>query len=141
KQLGQQKIDHDIPHEIENKLEEKFQHALLLHGHKKSGWRVRLPTTGLTRLEFPRVKQVQKLNWANQSQNQNQKQEHRQECLCYLGRKGAAAAAVSGGVGILENETLAHQRFFVFESCAVQIEKAFRVYEETSAEFFENFVA
>jgi len=41
----------------------------------------------------------------------------------------------------LENETLAHQRFFVFERCAVQIEKTFWVYEEACAEFFENFVA
>jgi hypothetical protein len=38
--------------------------SFILTGHKKSGWRVRLPTTGLTRLEFPRVEQLQKLNWA-----------------------------------------------------------------------------
>src|SRR5579864_8012264 len=67
--------------------------------------------------------------------------EHRQECLCYLRRKGAAAAAVSGGVGILKHETLAHQRFFVFERGAIQIKETFWIDEETRAEFLENFVA
>jgi hypothetical protein len=61
--LGQKKLEHEVSQEIEQSLKEKFQHALLLREHKKSGWRVRLPTTGLTRLEFPRVEQVQKLNW------------------------------------------------------------------------------
>src|SRR5580698_10628843 len=56
-------------------------------------------------------------------------------------RKGAAASAVSGGVGILENESLAHQRFFVFERCAVEIQETFRVNEEACAEFFKDFVA
>ena len=61
--------------------------------------------------------------------------------MLLLRRERAAAAAVSGGVGILEHETLAHQCFFVFERCAVEIQKAFWVYEEARAEFFEDFVA
>ncbi len=49
KELGRQELDHKVHQEFENKGE-KLQHVLLSHGHKKSGWRVRLPTTGMTRL-------------------------------------------------------------------------------------------
>src|SRR6266436_2416646 len=57
-----------------------------------------------------------------------------------LGRKRAAAAAVARRVGILEDESLAHQRLFVLERRAVQIQKTFRVDEEARAELFEDFV-
>ena len=58
-----------------------------------------------------------------------------------LRREGAAAAAVSRGVGILEDEALAHQRLFVFERRAVQIQKALGIDEDARAMFLENFVA
>src|SRR6266852_1303245 len=58
-----------------------------------------------------------------------------------LGRKRAAAAAVARRVGILEDESLAHERLFVLERSAVQIQKTFRVDEEACAELFEDFVA
>src|SRR5580700_3114145 len=57
------------------------------------------------------------------------------------GRKGAAAAAASGSVGILEDEALAHQGFFVLQRGAVQIEKTLWVDEQARTEFFENFIA
>src|SRR5712692_4799390 len=52
-----------------------------------------------------------------------------------LRRKRAAAAAVARRVGILEDESLAHQRLFVLERRAVQEQKTFRVNENTCAEF------
>src|SRR5260370_38192942 len=58
-----------------------------------------------------------------------------------LGRKRAAAAAVARRVGILENESLAHQRFFVLKRRAVQIQKTFGVDKKARPEFFEDFVA
>src|SRR6266403_5990728 len=58
-----------------------------------------------------------------------------------LGRKGAAAAAVARCVGILENESLAHQRLFIFERRAVQVQKTLRVNEEARTEFLKNFIA
>src|SRR5260370_2802736 len=58
-----------------------------------------------------------------------------------LGRKRAAAAAVARRVGILEDESLAHERLFVLERSAVQIQKTFRVDEEARAELLENLVA
>src|SRR5260370_9373021 len=58
-----------------------------------------------------------------------------------LRRKGAAAAAVARRVGILEDESLAHERLFVFERGAVQIQETFRIDEEARAEFLENLVA
>ena len=36
---------------------------------------------------------------------------------------------------------MAHQRFFIFERRAVQIQKTLWIYEEARAEFLENFVA
>ena len=57
------------------------------------------------------------------------------------GGKGAAATAVSRCVGILKNETLAHQRFFVLERRALQIQKALGVYELARAMLFKNFIA
>jgi hypothetical protein len=54
KQLAQQELDHQVPQEFQN-IREKIQHDPLVHGHKKSGWRVRLPTTcGESRFAFPR---------------------------------------------------------------------------------------
>src|SRR5258708_7471142 len=58
-----------------------------------------------------------------------------------LSRKGATAAAVARRVGILEDESLAHQRLFVFESGSVQKQKTFRVNEGARAEFLEDLVA
>src|SRR5947208_16593543 len=57
------------------------------------------------------------------------------------GGEGAAAAAVAGGVGIDENKSLAHERVFVIERGAVQVQKTFRVYEDAGAELLENFIA
>src|SRR5258708_11971209 len=67
-------------------------------------------------------------------------EEHRLKSAL-LGRERAAAAAVARRVGILENESLAHQRLFVLERRAVQEQKTFRVNEEARAEFFEDLVA
>src|SRR6266403_1181707 len=58
-----------------------------------------------------------------------------------LGRKRAAAAAVARRVGILEDESLAHQRLFIFERRAVQVQKTLRVNEEARTEFLKNFIA
>src|SRR5260370_12377209 len=58
-----------------------------------------------------------------------------------LGRKRAAAAAVARRVRILENESLAHQRLFVLDSPAVQVQKTFLVNEQARAPFLEDFVA
>src|SRR5438876_9470181 len=67
--------------------------------------------------------------------------EDRLKPVLLLGRKGAAAAAVARRVGILEDESLAHQRLFVLERRAVQIQEAFGVDEESRAEFLKDFVA
>src|SRR5712664_728748 len=72
--------------------------------------------------------------------NRIRREEHRLKSVP-LGRKRAAAAAVARRVGILENESLAHQRLFVLERRAVQIQKTFRVDEEARAEFLEDFFA
>src|SRR6266852_3240699 len=72
--------------------------------------------------------------------NRIRREEHRLKSVP-LGRKRAAAAAVARRVGILEDESLAHQRLFVLERSAVQIQKTFLVDEEARAEFFEDFVA
>src|SRR5207302_6269746 len=71
----------------------------------------------------------------------NQTARNSRNCSTLLGRKGAAAATVPRRVGILENESLAHQRLFVLERRAVQEQKAFRVHEEARAVFFEDLVA
>ena len=52
-----------------------------------------------------------------------------------------AAAAASRGVGILKDESLAHQGLFVFEDSAGKIEQAFGIDEDAGAEFLENLVA
>src|SRR4029077_6834835 len=54
--------------------------------------------------------------------------------------EGAAAAAIASGVGILEDESLAHQRLFVFERRPVQIEQALGVDEEARAILLENLI-
>src|SRR5439155_4341322 len=84
---------------------------------------------------FPRRNQF------NEKPNQSKTKEDRLKPVLLLGRKGAAAAAVARRVGILENESLAHQRFFVLERRAVQVQKTFLVNEETRAEFLEDLVA
>src|SRR5258708_13165923 len=56
-----------------------------------------------------------------------------------LGRERAAAAAIARGVGILEHESLAHQRLFVLERRAIQAQQAFRVNEDARAFFPEIF--
>jgi hypothetical protein len=58
-----------------------------------------------------------------------------------LGREGAAAATASRGVGVMEYEALAHQRVFVFECCAVQVQKAFRIDEDARTKLLEDLVA
>src|SRR5437879_30150 len=58
-----------------------------------------------------------------------------------LSRKGAAAAAVARRIGILKNESLPHERLFVFERGAVQVQKAFGINEEAGAKFLEDLVA
>src|SRR6266436_1744145 len=105
-------------------------------GTKKSGWRVRLPTTCQTRLVVPPPEPIQQ-----RRRHQKPNKEDRLKPVLLLRRKGAAAAAVARGIGILENESLAHQRLFVLERSAVQIQKTFRVDEDTRAELFEDFVA
>jgi hypothetical protein len=60
-----------------------FKNRSFLTGHKKSGWRVRLPTTGLTRLGIPPLEQMQKLALAKIN-SKAENEEHRQECLCYF---------------------------------------------------------
>src|SRR6266852_2266798 len=61
--------------------------------------------------------------------------------LCYLSRERTAAAATTRRIGILENETLAHQRIFVVERRAVQIKKTLGIDEDARAVFLKNFVA
>src|SRR5712664_789084 len=51
--------------------------------------------------------------------------EDRLKPVLLLRRKGAAAAAVARRVRILKNEALAHQRLFILERRAVQIQKTF----------------
>src|SRR6266581_1803378 len=104
-------------------------------GTKKSGWRVRLPTTCQAReRSFPH-------------RNRIRGEEHRlptragQVPTVLLSRKRAAAATVARRIGILENETLAHERFLVLECGAVQVQKTLRVNEEARAKFLEDLVA
>src|SRR5260370_2331244 len=73
--------------------------------------------------------------------HQKPNKEDRLKPVLLLRRKRAAAAAVAGRVRILKNESLAHQRLFVLERRAVQIQKTLRVDEEARAELFEDFVA
>src|SRR5438876_9348812 len=84
---------------------------------------------------FPRRNQF------NEKPNQSKTKEHRLKPVLLLGRKRAAAAAVARRVGILENESLAHQRFFVLERRAVQIEETLRINEDACAKFLEDLVA
>src|SRR5256885_14015081 len=84
---------------------------------------------------FPRRNQF------NEKPNQSKTKEDRLKPVLLLGRKGAAAAAVARRVGILENESLAHQRFFVLERRAVQIQETFRIDEDARAKFLKDFVA
>src|SRR5713226_3018313 len=79
---------------------------------------------------------IQQRRW-----RQKPNKEDRLKPVLLLRRKRAAAAAVARRIGILEDESLAHQRLFVFERRAVQIQKTFLVDEEARAEFFEDFVA
>src|SRR6266436_2322152 len=72
--------------------------------------------------------------------NRIRREEHRLKSVP-LGRKRAAAATVARRIGILEDEPLAHQRLFVLERRAVQIQETFRIDEEARAEFLENLVA
>src|SRR5260370_5453908 len=72
--------------------------------------------------------------------NRIRREEHRLKSVP-LGRKRAAAPAVARRVGILEDESLAHQRFFVFERRAVQVQETFRVDDEARAKFLEDLVA
>src|ERR1700691_2525856 len=53
----------------------------------------------------------------------------------------AAAAAASGGVGILEDEPLAHQRFFVLENRTIEIEQTLWIHEDAGPVLFKNLVA
>src|SRR5580704_9466365 len=102
KQLDNYKLDQELSHEFENGLEQELQHALLLYGHKKSGWRVRLPTTYSSRV-------------FRSPAGPNKIEGDRLKPAPLSGSKRAAAAAVSGGIWILEDESLGHQRFFVLE--------------------------
>src|SRR6266436_4903423 len=72
--------------------------------------------------------------------NRIRREEHRLKSVL-LGRKRAAAAAVARRIGILENEPLAHERLFVLEGGAVQVQKTFWVNEEARTEFLEDLVA
>src|SRR5208282_5551420 len=56
-------------------------------------------------------------------------------------RERAATAAISGGVGILKDESLAHQRVLVLEGGTVQVQKTLRVDEDAGAKLLEDFVA
>src|SRR5882762_487337 len=73
--------------------------------------------------------------------HQKPNKEDRLKPVLLLRRKGAATAAVARRVRILKNEALAHQRLFILERRAVQIQKTFGVDEEARAELFEDFVA
>src|SRR6202007_645423 len=66
-----------------------------------------------------------KFAWALPPLEPHQNKEHRQECLCYSSCKRAAAAAVARRIGILENESLAHESLFVLQRRAIQVEKTF----------------
>src|ERR1051325_10676574 len=90
--------------------------------HKKSGWRARLPTTcphqSAPHLNGEQLKPIPLLR-----------------------RKRAAAAAIARRIGILEDKSLAHERLFVLQRRAIQIQKTFRVHENARAVLLESFVA
>src|SRR6266481_8844248 len=90
-------------------------------GNKKSGWRC-----GCQPLVWIRLRRV----WAGTRLKP-----------VLLGREGAAAAAIACGIMILKHESLAHQRLFVLERRAVQIQQAFRVDEDTRTVLLEDLVA
>src|SRR5437762_12083846 len=52
----------------------------------------------------------------------------------------AAAAAIPRRIGILENESLAHQCLLVLQGRAVQVKKTFRVDKDARAKLLENLV-
>src|SRR5262249_5078310 len=60
---------------------------------------------------------------------------------CNLRGEGAAAAAVALGVRIDEDESLPHQRLFVVQSGAIQVQKALGIDEDASTKLLENSVA
>src|ERR1700745_597889 len=64
-----------------------------------------------------------------------------QSACATLRRKRAAAAATPRRVGILENKSLAHERLFVLQRRAIQVQKTFRVHKNTCAELLDNLVA
>src|SRR5215470_10820723 len=59
----------------------------------------------------------------------------------HLCRERAAAAAVPCRIGILENESLPHQRLFVLERRSAQVQEALRIDEDARAKLLENLVA
>src|SRR5215471_1013863 len=56
------------------------------------------------------------------------------------GGEGAAAAATASGVGIDENESLAHQRLFVIERRTVEVQKALGIDEDAGAKLLKYLV-
>src|SRR5947207_7340637 len=58
-----------------------------------------------------------------------------------LRRERAAAAAIPRRVGVPKDKSLAHQRLFVLERRAIQVQKALGVHENARAVLLEDFVA
>jgi hypothetical protein len=58
-----------------------------------------------------------------------------------LGGEGAAAAAIAGGIGIDKDESLAHQRVFIVERRAVEVEEALGIDEDAGTKLLKHFVA
>src|SRR5713226_1050793 len=79
--------------------------------------------------------------WAAAPQKENRYPEQ-PECLSYCLRgKRTAAAATARRIGILEDESLAHQVFLPLERGVVEIEVTLGVHKQPRAMLLEDFVA
>src|SRR5208282_6211088 len=87
---------------------------------KKSGWRMRWPTT---------------------CETESAPIGHGRKSMLPLRRKGTAAAATPRGVWIHENETLPHKSLFVVQSRAIEIQEALGVHKKPRTKFLKHLVA
>lgn len=99
-----------LPEKLHENLEYKLQEfhdrylPLLEDRHKKSGWRTTLPA-GIAYVP---------LRWARPAD--------RLKPVLHLRRKAATAAAIACRVRVLKHKSLPHQRLFVLQDHAVQIQ-------------------
>src|SRR3989454_6414426 len=105
-------------------------------GRKKSGWRARLPTTRRCRSSACLGRCPPKENRRPETTGDKPK------CLsrCLRGKR-TATAATARRVGILEDESLAHQVFLPLQRGVVEIEVTLGVHKQPRAMLLEDFVA